>query len=88
LVERKINFLVAPGTNGEKDFEDVVRKSYPTLQAGTSLPTTWTAGQTQTFTVACAIPSYIVDKSQMAFVGFIQDDGNKKVLQAERTAQT
>lgn len=87
LVERKINFLVAPGSNGEKDFEDVVRKSYPTIQAGTSLPTTWTAGQTQTFTVACAIPSYIVDKSQMAFVGFIQDDGNKKVWQAERTAQ-
>lgn len=87
LIERKINFASAPGSNGEKDFEDVVRKSYPTIQAGTSLPTTWTAGQTQSFTVACAIPSYIVDKSQMAFVGFIQDDGNKKVMQAYRTPQ-
>lgn len=87
LIERKINFATAPGSNGEKDFEDVVRKSYPTIQSGTALSGTWTAGQVQTFTVACAAPSYIVDKSQMAFVGFIQDDGNKKVWQAERTAQ-
>ncbi|MDX2174065.1 MAG: T9SS type A sorting domain-containing protein [Bacteroidota bacterium] len=87
LIERKINFPTAPGTNGEKDFEDVVRKSYPTIQSGTALSGTWTAGQVQTFTIACAAPSYIVDKSQMAFVGFIQDDGNKKVMQAERTAQ-
>ncbi len=85
LVERTINFASAPGTNGEKDFYDAARKSYPSIQAGTSLPTTWTTGQTQTFTVACAIPTYIQDKSQMAFVGFIQDDGNKKVMQAYRT---
>ncbi len=85
LIERKINFASAPGTNGEKDFEDVVRKSYPSIQAGTSLPTTWTPGQSQTFTIACAAPSYIVNKGEQAFVGFIQDDGNKKVWQAYRT---
>ncbi len=95
LVERTINFDYQPGTNGEKDFYDAVRKSYPTTVGtgtaltgmGTSLPGTWTAGQTQTFVVNCAIPSYIMDKSQMAFVGFVQDDGNKKVYQAARTAQ-
>jgi len=39
----------------------------------------------QTFTINCVLPSYIIDKSQVAFVGFIQDDGNRTVLQ---TAQT
>ncbi len=87
LTERAINFSTAPGSNGEKDFYDVVRKSYPSIQAGTPLPTNWTAGQTQTYTINCAVPSYIQDKGQMAFVGFIQDDGTKKIWQAARTSQ-
>lgn len=94
LVERQIQFASAPGSNGETLFKDAVRKSYPTVTSGTvvtgmgtALNTSWTAGQSQTFTINCVIPSYINDKSQMAFVGFIQDDGNKKVYQAGRTAQ-
>ncbi|MGZ3899885.1 MAG: T9SS type A sorting domain-containing protein [Bacteroidia bacterium] len=94
LVERVINFNTPPGSNGEKDFYDAVRKSYPTTSTGTAvttmgtiLPGSWTAGQSQTFTVNCVIPSYIVDKGQMAFVGFIQDDGTKKIYQAARTSQ-
>jgi hypothetical protein len=94
LVERTINFPTAPGSNGEKDFYDPVRKCYPTVPSGTTisnfgtaLPGTWTAGQSQTMSINCAIPSYINDLAQMAFVGFIQDDGNKMVWQASRTAQ-
>ncbi len=87
LVERRIEFATPSGTNGEKLFHDVVRKSYPTIQAGTALPSGWVASQQFTFTVNCAIPSYIVDKSEMAFVGFIQDDGDKKIWQAHRTNQ-
>jgi hypothetical protein len=94
LVERTINFSTAPGSNGEKDFYDAVRKSYPTTTSGTvvtgmgtPINGTWAAGQSQTFTVNCNIPSYIQDYGQMAFVGFIQDDGNKKVWQAARTQQ-
>ncbi len=95
LVERMVSFDSPPGTNGEKDFADPVRKSYPTTAGtgttisgmGTLLPGTWTAGQTQTFVVNCAIPSYIQDKGQMAFVGFVQEDGTKKIYQAARTLQ-
>ncbi len=93
LIERLINFPSAPGSNGETTFEDVVRKSYPTTGApvltsmGTNLPGTWIAGQTQTLSINCNIPTYINDAGQMAFVGFVQDDGNKRVLQAKRTAQ-
>ena len=94
LVERNIQFATPPGINGEKKFYDAVRKSYPTTVSGTSvtamgtvLNSTWTPSQTQIFTVNCPIPAYIRDPSQMAFVGFIQDDGNRIVYQAARTAQ-
>ncbi len=86
MVEREIHFSVQPGTNGEKDFEDVAIKSFPTLQAGTPMSATWTVGQTQTFTMNCPLPSYTRDKAQVAFVGFIQDDGNQKVAQAVRAS--
>ncbi len=94
LVERTINFATPPGTNGEQDFYDAVRKSYPTsitgtavTAMGTAISNTWIPAQTQTFTVNCVIPNYINDLGQMSFVGFVQDDGNKKIFQASRTAQ-
>ena len=84
MVEREISFAQQPGTNGEKFFEDVAVKSFPTLQNGTALAGTWTTSQNMTFTLNCPLPSYIRDKSQVAFVGFIQDDGDRKVAQAVR----
>lgn len=84
MVERLITFSVQPGTNGEKVFEDAAIKSFPTLQNGVSMASTWTIGQTQTFTLSCAIPSYVRKRSEIAFVGFIQDDGNQRVAQAVR----
>jgi hypothetical protein len=94
LVERVINFSTPPGINGEKTFYDMVRQSYPTTivsgsvtSMGVALSNTWIPAQTQTFTVNCNIPAYIRDPSQMAFVGFVQDDGDRKVYQTVRTAQ-
>ncbi|HWY12920.1 MAG TPA: T9SS type A sorting domain-containing protein [Bacteroidia bacterium] len=85
MVEKAIHFATPPGTNGEKDFYYAARKSYPTIQSGTSLPTSWITGQNQTFTIACVAPSYIVTKAEVELVGFIQDDGNRKVQQAAIT---
>lgn len=82
MVEKKINFATAPGSNGEKDFYYTARKSFPTLQSGTSLPTSWTLGQNQTFTIACTAPSYIVSKPEVECVGFIQDDATRRIQQA------
>jgi len=81
LVEREIHFATAPGTNGEKDFYSVMRKMYPNA-AGTTLATSWTAGQTQTLNFSGPIPSYIYNMNEIAIVGFIQDDANKNVKQA------
>ena len=82
MIERRIEFETAPGNNGEKVFEDVAVKSFPSIQAGTPMSGTWTVGQTQTFTINCPLPSYVRDKSEVAFVGFIQDDGDRRVAQA------
>lgn len=82
MTEKHVIYASAPGTNGEKEFNWVARKSFPDLANGTAMAPTWTVGQTQSFTIACVLPSYIWDKSQVEMVGFIQNDGDKKVLQA------
>lgn len=87
LCEKEINFATPPGFTAEKDFSWAVRKSYPDIQNATSLPSSWSASQSQTFTINCAAPSYIIDISQMTFVAFVQDDGNKKVWQTARSSQ-
>jgi hypothetical protein len=84
MVERNIEFATAPGSNGEKDFEDVAIKSFPSIQSGTPLMGTWTNGQSYSFTLSCTIPSYCRKKEEIAMVGFIQSEGDRKVHQAVR----
>jgi hypothetical protein len=81
LVEKHIHFASAPGSNGETDFYNVMKKMLPTDQ-GTTLATSWTNGQTQTFTIGAPIPSYLYDISQLAVCAFIQDNATKNVKQA------
>ena len=85
MIERHIAFTSAPGSNGEKDFYNVMRKMYPN-QNGTAIATSWTNSQTQTLTFAVKIPTYIYQLSQLGFVGWIQDDANKNVKQAGYSA--
>lgn len=84
MVERLIQFSVQPGTNGETTFEDVVIKSFPSIQNGIALPNNWTASQSQTYTLSCPIPSYTRKITEIAMVCFIQDDGDKKIWQGVR----
>jgi PKD repeat protein len=81
LVEKTITFTSPPGTNGEMVFENVMRKMYPDA-SGTSMATTWTTGQKKTVSFKAKIPTYIYDKTELALVAWIQDDGNKNVKQA------
>ncbi len=87
MVEKVINFSTPPGTNGEKDFEDVAIRSFPTLSTGIAMAPTWTVGQSQTFTLNCPVPAYVRDKAEIAFVGFIQDEGTRYVAQAVRAGK-
>lgn len=84
MVERLIQFTTAPGSNGETEFHDAAIKSFPSLQGGVAMASNWVTGQTQTFTLNCPLPAYTRKKEEVAFVGFIQDDGNRKVAQAVR----
>ncbi len=83
MTEKEITFATPPGSNGETVFHNVVRKMYPDA-TGTAIAATWTIGQTQTLNFNLAIPSYIYELGEIAFVGFIQEDGgtSKEVHQA------
>jgi hypothetical protein len=85
MIEREIDFAVAPGSNGEVSFHNVMRKMYPNA-AGTALADTWTLAQTQTITFGIAIPSYIYKLTEIGFIGFIQQEGTKEVHQAAISA--
>jgi hypothetical protein len=87
LAEALIQFATAPGTNGETQFKHVNRKMYPSA-SGTTLASSWTNGQTQTFTFAEPLPNYLYDLNQVEVISFIQDDGSstKVVEQAAKSA--
>lgn len=91
MTEELIQFATPPGSNGETTFENVAVRSFPTpsgIQNGTALTAgTWTLGQSQSFVINCPVPSYVRDKSEIAFVGFIQDDGDRRVAQAVRASK-
>jgi len=86
LVET-LNFTKAPGRNGEKVFENVVRKMYPDASGQALSTNTWTSGQTQTVTITGAIPDYVDLKNEHALVVWIQDDSDKNIQQTAIASQ-
>ncbi len=79
-------YTKAPGTNGEKDFHNVVREMVPNA-TGTQLPNSWTASQTQSYTIKGKVAS-IVDKSnpEVVLVAWIQNDADKSIPQAAKSS--
>lgn len=84
LIEHLV-YDTPPGTNGETDFHNVVRKMYPDAN-GTTIPNAWTVGQSQTFTITGIAPAY-VDKSgaDTRMVVWIQNDADKSIAQAAKS---
>ncbi len=85
IIEREINYPTAPGSNGEKDFYNVMRKMLPS-SAGTSLADSWAIGASQTFVFNVALPTYIANLGEIAIVAFVQDNSNKDVINAAYSA--
>jgi hypothetical protein len=81
MIEKEICFTTAPGSNGEKNFHNVVRRMYPDAN-GSAVQNTWTTGESITFNFAEPIPTYIYDESQIAVVAFLQNNTTKEVFQA------
>lgn len=82
----ELNYTTPPGTNGETHFENVVRQMYPDAN-GQNLDAAWTAGQSRTYTITGAMPSYVSPTAPKRFLAaFIQkDDATKEVMQAAKT---
>lgn len=85
IIEREINYPTAPGSNGEKDFYNVMRKMLPSA-SGTSLTDSWAIGASQTFVFNVALPTYIANLGEIAIVAFVQDNNNKDVINAAYSA--
>ena len=83
LIERHMSYTSPPGSNGETDFYSVMRKMLPN-PTGTSLPATWTNGQSQVITIAAPVPTYIRDIAELGVVAFVQDDITKEIAQAKK----
>lgn len=82
VVEDEIIFASAPGTNGEADFYQIMRKMLPS-PTGTSTGD-FAAGETKTYSFAWKL-AYFYDLNEMSVAAWLQNDGTKEVLQSERS---
>ncbi|KAA5536577.1 T9SS type A sorting domain-containing protein [Taibaiella lutea] len=87
-----LHYATAPGTNGENDFENVIRQMYDNNGPnpdGQTIDAMWTAGQTRMYTIKGSVPSYVGVNPSTPPVNFlaawVQRDDTKEVLQAART---
>src|SRR3989338_59946 len=84
MVEKDIIFASAPGSNGETEFHNVMRKMLPGTSGSAVVASNFaSAGGSQTFTFTdVAIPSYIYDLGELSFVAWVQNNTTKEVYQA------
>ncbi|HRY32608.1 MAG TPA: choice-of-anchor J domain-containing protein [Bacteroidales bacterium] len=80
IVERNIYFASAPGSNGEKHFESVMKKMLPTDQ-GSTLPTSWSTGDSTVLSFSWPLAN-VYNPLQLSVVVFIQGNTTKEVYQA------
>ncbi len=86
VTEEMVEYETPPGTNGEQDFPQVMRKMFPDAQ-GTSI-SAQTAGMETNLSFTYDYPDF-VDVSLLRTVVFIQNNSNREVLQGyNSTGQT
>lgn len=83
VTEENLFFDEAPGTNGEKEFFQVMKKMLPNA-AGTATGN-FSAGQEKTYKFAWKLAN-IYDLNEIAAIAFLQDDATKEVWQSEHSA--
>ncbi len=86
VIEKHIHFNSAPGSNGEKDFYNVMKKMLPSA-SGTALPTTFEVGDYFILQFAWKLAN-VYQISELSVVGFIQNVTTKAVQQAANTSAT
>ncbi len=83
VIEKEIHFTTAPGSNGEKDFYNVMKALIPS-KAGTVVPNLQ-ANQYVVIEAAWKLAN-VYDINQLAAVGFIQNNTSKYVYQAANSS--
>ncbi len=86
VIEKHIHFNSAPGTNGEKDFYNVMKKMLPSA-SGTTLSGTFSTGDYFIIEQAWKLAN-VYNINELSVVGFIQNNQNKNVQQAAITSST
>ena len=80
VIEKEINFVTAPGSNGEKDFHNVMKKMLPN-QNGTALASTsWAVNDSVVITQSWKLAN-VYNKGRLSVVGWVQKS-DKEVMQA------
>jgi len=86
VIEKHIHYNTAPGSNGEKDFYNVMRKMLPG-SSGTTLAASYQPGDY--FFVQESWPlAYITTLNELSVVSFVQNKQSKVVHQAALTNPT
>lgn len=80
VIEKHIHFNTPPGSNGETDFYNVMKKMVPTAN-GTVLQTSFQSGDYFIVQGSWKLAN-VYSISELAVVGFIQNNTNKDILQS------
>lgn len=80
VIEKHISFDSAPGSNGETDFYNVMKKFLPGM-GGVNMNEVYMPGETFSTEQSWELAN-IYDIDEVAVVAFIQDDNDKSVKQA------
>jgi hypothetical protein len=86
VIEKHIHFSTPPGSNGEKDFYNVMKKMLPS-GSGTLLSTSFETGDYFVLQYSWKLAN-VYDLDELSVVGFIQNSQNKAVQQAANTSAT
>lgn len=80
VIEKTISFDSAPGSNGEMEFHNVMKKFLPNMD-GIAMEASYVVNDEFTTSQSWGLAN-IYDYNEVAVVIFIQDDNTKEVLQA------
>lgn len=84
VVEKHVNFTSPPGSNGEKNFLDVMKKMIPDAN-GTVIPDSWQPGDYIILQGSWELAN-IYNMDELGVVGFIQNNTSKDVHQAANSS--
>lgn len=86
VIEKHIHFNSPPGTNGEKEFYNVMKKMLPTA-SGTVLTTSFQPGDYFIVQSSWKLAN-VYSLPELSAIGFIQNNGNKQIQQGANSSTT